>query len=71
MQTQVPLYEVLGGHVMLPILHHAGILQRRHTNVDVDLGSTAKQQRAHWNKSVRNEDIYFALKSRITESFTT
>ena len=30
-QTQVALYKVPGGHVKLPILHHTGILQRRHT----------------------------------------
>lgn len=30
MQAQVTLYKVPGGHVMLSIVHHTGILQRRH-----------------------------------------
>lgn len=29
-QTQVTLYKVLWGHVMLPILHNTGILQRKY-----------------------------------------
>lgn len=44
MQTEVTLYKVPGGHVMLPIFHHAGVLQgETHTNVNVQNTSALKK----------------------------
>lgn len=82
MQTQVPLHEVPGGHVMLPILHHAGILQSRHTNVDVDLGSptqsqitksSAEQKCKKWGclfcSKVRNNRVRYHMNACYCRSF--